>query len=221
MDKEIKAQPDWEAIQLAYRAATPSIRALAAQHGITEGAIRKRAKNEEWTRDLAAKVKYKRDDLVRTAEVRSQVRTDSKRQSAYSEKQKVEISATIQANKILEHRVDIARTRGVTMLLLSELEAICGPDAAAMLAELGELLRSPDDRGVDRLNDIYKTIISLPERAKTMKSLADSLRVLVDMERTAFSMDEDAGEGGSGNDKPMSDAELAVRLFQVFGSKQA
>lgn len=130
-----KTPTDWEAIQLAYRVGTPSVRALAAQHNITEGAIRKRAKTEDWTRDLTAKVKSKREDLVRRAEVRSQVRTDSTKSGAYSEQEKVEISATIQANMILAHRTDIGRSRGIVMTLLSELEAVCGSENAELLAD--------------------------------------------------------------------------------------
>jgi uncharacterized protein YjcR len=50
-------KPDWEAIETAYRAGMMSLREIAAQHGISEGAIRKRAKRDDWSRDLAAKVK--------------------------------------------------------------------------------------------------------------------------------------------------------------------
>lgn len=34
------ATPDWEAIETAYRAGMMSLREIAAQHGISEGAIR-------------------------------------------------------------------------------------------------------------------------------------------------------------------------------------
>lgn len=45
------ATPDWEAIETAYRAGMMSLREIAAQHGISEGAIRKRAKRDDWSRD--------------------------------------------------------------------------------------------------------------------------------------------------------------------------
>jgi hypothetical protein len=45
---------DWEAIRMAYRCHTPGNRLLADMHGISEGAIRARAKREGWQRDLAA-----------------------------------------------------------------------------------------------------------------------------------------------------------------------
>ena len=83
--------------------------------------------------------------------------------------------------------------RTLTNALLNELEQQTDPNTLAMLQELGEMLRNEDDNGQDRRNDLYTKVISLSERSKTMKTLADSLRVVVDMERTAFSMDKDQG----------------------------
>ncbi len=45
---------DWEAIRGSYRCGIPGNRLLADRHGISEGAIRARAKREGWQRDLAA-----------------------------------------------------------------------------------------------------------------------------------------------------------------------
>lgn len=71
------AQPaDWEAIESAYRAGLMSLREIASQHSISEGAIRKRAKRDDWSRDLSAKIKERAEDLVRKEEVRKQVRTE-------------------------------------------------------------------------------------------------------------------------------------------------
>lgn len=44
------AKPDWEAIETAYRAGVMSLREIASQHGISEGAIRKRAKRNDLPR---------------------------------------------------------------------------------------------------------------------------------------------------------------------------
>ena len=61
----------------------------------------------------------------------------------------------------------------------------------SMKVLLENMLRNEDDNGQDRRNDLYMKVISLSERSKTMKTLADSLRVVVDMERTAFGMDKE------------------------------
>ena len=69
------SKPDWEAIESAYRAGVQSVREIAAQHGITHGAINKRAKRDGWERDLKAKIKAKADALVSKREVSTLVST--------------------------------------------------------------------------------------------------------------------------------------------------
>ncbi|HII3146487.1 MULTISPECIES: hypothetical protein [Citrobacter] len=179
------ATPDWEAIESAYRAGVLSLREIASQHGISDTAIRKRAKKEEWTRDLAAKVKAKADDLVRKREVRAKVRSENQ----ISERELVEATAEAIANVRMEHRGDIKRARELANLLFSELSAECTD--VESLHKLGELMLSPDDKGQDKLNDLYHKIISMPQRVKSMKDLSDTLKTLIGLEREAYSIKED------------------------------
>lgn len=178
------AKPDWEAIESAYRAGVMSLREIASQHGISEGAIRKRAKRDEWSRDLNAKVKERADDLVRKAEVRKQVRSET----ALSERVLIEATAEVIATVRMEHRGDIRRARTLANALFDELEAECADVEA--LRNLGELMLDPDDNGRDRLNELYHAIISMPERVKSMKALSETLKNLIGLERQAYSMDE-------------------------------
>ena len=69
-----------------------------------------------------------------------------------------------------------------------------------------------------KLNDLYQKIISLPGRAKTMKDLGESLRVLVTLERQAFGLDNVGadGEAQNGPTKQLTDAERAVRLSRLM-----
>jgi len=65
---------------------------------------------------------------------------------------------------------------------------------------------------VDKKNDLYNRVISLGERSKTLKTLAESLQKLVDMERTAFGMDVKGAEqtpGAAGYVPP------AIRIVHV------
>lgn len=183
----MKAQPDWERIELDYRAGIKTLRQIADEHGITHGAINKRARRNGWERDLSGKINAKADALVSKALVSTPVSTESK----IAERQVIEAAATAVADIRLAHRHDIRRARTLTNALLNELEAQTDPSTLAMLHELGEMLRNEDDNGQDRRNDLYTKVISLSERSKTMKTLADSLRVMVDMERTAFGMDRE------------------------------
>lgn len=177
--------PDWERIELDYRAGIKTLRQIADENGITHGAINKRAKRDGWERDLAAKIQAKADALVSRALVSKEVSTESKQ----AERDVIDANANAVAAVRLAHRKDIQRARTVSITLLDELEHQTGLENVELLQQLGELLRREDDKGLDRLNDLYQKIISLPERARTMKALADSLRVCVDMERQAFGMD--------------------------------
>lgn len=51
------ATPDWEAIESAYRAGVLSLRDIGDKYGVTEGAIRKRAKKFEWVRKAGTQVR--------------------------------------------------------------------------------------------------------------------------------------------------------------------
>ncbi|MEB8232617.1 hypothetical protein NGI09_13860 [Klebsiella pneumoniae] len=182
------ATPDWEAIESAYRAGLMSLREIASQHGISEGAIRKRAKRDDWSRDLAAKVKVRADDLVRKAEVRKQVRTET----ALSERVLIEATAEVVAAVRMEHRGDIRRAREITNALFDELGAECAD--VDSLRKLGELMLSPDENGRDKLNEIYHSIISMPERVKAVKALSEALKNLIGLERQAYDIDGPEGD---------------------------
>ena len=188
------AVPDWERIELDYRAGAMSLREIAANHpGTNHVAIARRAKTEGWTRDLSERIKAKAEDLVTRAAVTADVTANR----AVTEKQVVEANAQDQASVRLSHRKDIQRKRAIVASLMDEMEAQVGPENAALLAGLGEVMRSPDENGQDKLNDLYRKIISLPERAKTAKTLAETLRITVDMERQAFGMDAKGADGAT------------------------
>lgn len=182
-------KPDWEAIEMQYRAGTQSLREIAGQHGVSDTAIRKRAKRDDWTRDLSAKVKAKADALVRKKEVREQVRAEN----ANNERMLIEASAEVISTVRMEHRGDIRRARDLVNRMFDEACAQSG--AAEELAMLGELLKAPPEAGRDKLNEAYHAAISLPERVKSVKALTESLRLLIGLEREAYDI------GGPEKDK--------------------
>ena len=49
------AAPDWERIELDYRAGVKTLRQIADEHGISHGAINKRAKRDGWERKKATR----------------------------------------------------------------------------------------------------------------------------------------------------------------------
>ncbi|WP_368936852.1 hypothetical protein [Proteus mirabilis] len=177
-------RPDWEAIESAYRAGVMSLREIASQHGITHGAINKRAKKEGWERSLKEKINQKAEALVSKREVSTKVSTEK----TISERILIEANAEVIANVRMEHRGDIRRARELTNNLFDELSAECADVPA--LRKLGELMFSPDGNGRDKLNEIYHSIISLPERVKSAKALSETLKNLVGLERQAYGLDD-------------------------------
>ena len=191
---------DYARIEPGWRAGILSPRQLAAQYTeetgdpVSHAAIVNHFKKAGIDRDLAAKIRAKADAMVTQAMVTGKVTP----QPAVPERQVIEDNATQIASVRISHRKDIARARSVAANLLTELELQTGPDAAAMLADLGELMRSPDDKGQDKLAEIYQKVIILPGRVKTMKDLGDSMRVLIGLEREAYGIEGDDDKSQSG-----------------------
>ena len=175
-----RKQVDWGSVERDYSAGLLSLREIGDKHGVTEGAIRKRAKKEEWIRDLTAKIAKKSDDLVRKEMVRSEVRSEK----IISEKEIIEVNAQAIVNIKLAHRGDIRKSKNIVNALFDELELTT--DNRELFEQLGELLRQESESGHDKLNDIYKKVISLPQRIDGVKKLTDALKTMIGLEREAY-----------------------------------
>lgn len=197
--EEIK-KVDWAKIQNDYRANIKSNRTLAEEHGISETAIRKRAKKENWERDLTEKIEFKFKALVRSEsakEVRSEVRTS---EEILTEKEIVEANAQLQANIILNHRSVLRKKRSLHDKLEAELEAIT--DNQELFERLGELLidTTPNENGkVDQAQvkrmEALKRALDLASRVDTFKKLVETARIIIDLERQAFGIKDDEEPG--------------------------
>jgi len=115
-----RKQVDWESVERDYSAGLLSLREIGDKHGVTEGAIRKKAKKEEWVRDLTAKIAKKTDDLVRKEMVRSEVRSEK----TVSEKEVIEANAQAIVNVKLGHRTSIKKVNSLVESLLDEIETL-------------------------------------------------------------------------------------------------
>lgn len=185
---------DWEAIEFDYRAGVLSLREIAALHpGTNHVAITRRAKKEGWTRNLAAKIKAKADDLV----TRRVVTPDVTAQRVATEREVIEANAERIAQVRGEHRGDIARLRTLALKLMAELEG--QTENQDLLAQLGDLMAKPDDKGVDKMRDLFQKVISTPSRVDSVKKIAETLKAAIGLEREAYGLDSAAPTGGSGN----------------------
>lgn len=190
-DKSAKTKPpraktDWDAMEHDWRAGIKTVLQLSKEHGVSRAGIIKHWGNLGVDRDLAAKIRAKTEALVTQSVVTQEVT----QQRAVTEAQIVLQNGAQAAAIRLGHRKDIARLRVIITAQMDELEASSGPEQAQRLRELGDMLREEDENGRDKMNDLYRAIISLPERSKVAKQLAETLRIAIDLERREFGMDK-------------------------------
>lgn len=199
---------DWEAIEPDWRAGVKSVLQIAADyeksHGrkISHTAINKHFRELGIPRDLKEKVRAKAESIVAQALVSAQVSTETKPSDATI----INDAGAVVASVMLSQRRDVQRSRRLVMLMLDELEH--QTENRELFEELGILLRSPDDKGMDRLNDIYMKAMSLPSRSGVMKQLSDALKTLIALERQAFNIDD--GQGVGDDDKVIKRIERVI-----------
>jgi len=201
----------WERIKLQYATNTMSVRELAAEHGVSHTLINRKVKKDGWARDLsvrvslAANAKVARQAARKAAQERftparapwaspqlSEPASErAARAPAISEVDIIDSEAAIQAHVRMAHRKSISRVRVLSTVMLAELEA--SVIDADLLEQFGELMRAPDDKGQDKLNDLYHKVISLPGRVDTMKKLAESMKIMIGLEREAHGIDTLSG----------------------------
>ena len=179
---------DWESVEIQYRAGIRSLKDIGREFDVSDAAIVKRAKRDGWTRDLKAKIHAKAESKVSESLVSAEVSAQTK----VREREVIEANAVAIADVRLAHRRDIRRSRELTNKLLDELEGLT--DNRELFEQLGELMHSPDDKGMDRLNDLYRKVVELPNRTKVMKDLAETLKTLIALERQAYSLDDQQHE---------------------------
>lgn len=181
-----RKQIDWERIELDYRAGVLSLREIAEKHPNTNHvAISRRAKKEGWVRDLSEKIKNKAEKIV----TEQTVTADVTAKSSVSENEIIDSNARVIADVRLSHRKDIGKARTLANALLEELEhqTINREDYES----LGILLRREDERGTDKLNDLYMKAMNTPSRIVSMQKLADTMKTLIGLEREAFGIDKE------------------------------
>lgn len=204
---------DWEAVERDYRAGSKTLRQIGEEYGCSHVAVKKRAEREGWSRDLSVRIKEAAEAKVTKAEVTRIVT----KEAAISERQVVEVNAQLLADVVLNERSDVKRARSIVQKLWGLVEVEL--DHPAELEKLGELLRSEDEFGNDKLNDLYRAAIGLPQQVKNAKALADALKVLIELERRILKIDDQPVGDGSGI--VLNDAQRASRIAFLLSKAQA
>lgn len=149
---------NWLDIEAAYRLGVQSLRAIAKDHGVSDTAIRKKAAELDWERDLTALVRAKAD-----AEVAQSLLTEQEIQQAREtlETHVVEANAAMQARVRLEHRQDIARTRKLFQDLMTKVET--SPDDDSKRVDNGK-----------KLTDMLEKVVRMEREATGIDKAEDS-----------------------------------------------
>lgn len=215
-----KTPPDWDAIEREFRAGSLSVREIARQHGITDTAIRKHAKQHGWERDLEEQVRAKASaKLVRSISLQTQRanETAKRRSDPQRDEEIVEGAATRQVEVVRQHMASLGRAARVVDKLLGELED--GTDNAVDIVEAIEVF-TRDDKSPKRRDAMLKAV-SLGSRATTARDLSAALKNMIPLERQAFKIDE-APEKPKDEAAGMSKLEVARRLafLMTAGAKE-
>lgn len=179
-----KKQIDWERIELDYRAGVKTLRQIADEHGISHVSINKRAKKEEWSRDLTAKINKKAEELV----TKKMVTNEVTKEKLVTEKEIINANALNSANIQITQRKDLSRFHSIANNLFEEVEALTGTANAEAIEQLSAWMETEGLTGEESLV-MFNRISSLPNRVKMAKDLADMLAKLIPLERTVYKMD--------------------------------
>lgn len=198
---------DWKEIEREYRAGKRSLRDIGSQYGVTETAIRKRAKKHGWVRDLQPKVdKAVMGYLIPIgikpgSQDSSQDEADTAAQAA-QDAEFVDYAARRMVDVVLTHRRRIARASELAERLFQELEEqTTSPEAFERMIEVAFM--TPPDAGdgqalaMAALRGSLKQHLALGSRAKTLTNLASALQSLTKLERQAYGLSEAPEKGAA------------------------
>lgn len=174
--KSSRKPVDWEAIEREFRAGQLSVVEIGRQHSLSHTAINKRAKKHGWKRDLADRVRKEISARLVSDEVSEEV-------SAANARAAIETAASRGVEVVRQHRGDIKGQRDLVRMLVGELQEQSNPETNAALSE------TIDTETDSKRRASMQRAISLSARAGVMRDLAQAGKVLIDLERQAFSLD--------------------------------
>lgn len=202
-----KRTVDWEAVERDFRTAKFTLRELGEKHRVTHTTIGRRAEREGWSKDLQQAIRQATNAKLIAETVQQKCTT------AHQDATETVISAAeINAHIILKHRAGLRRLGDVKDVLIDQIEQAAKnlPD----LAELIEMVRQPDDNGVDKANDALRKAMSRSGLVDDLKKLAEIDERVRKGEREAFAIGADS-DGDENNPAKALQALLDV----VDGSK--
>lgn len=186
---------DWAAIERHYRANELSLNEIAKRYGVSRPGIQKRAEKEGWVRDLSKKIEQATQNKVVVAIAKQQVASELPVATKMAEKAYVDAYSDAAAAVDSEQRADVKRALSVQRAMLAELEQLSRPDLMVFLEAMANALdeSGPTAQGGwknDKINELYRYVISLAGRIKMAKELGAAHGVYLPLQRKMFKLDE-------------------------------
>jgi len=178
---------DWDAVERDYRTAKFTLRELATKYNISHQAIAKRSKVNGWSQDLSIAIRQATNAKLVDKLVASEVA-----KSGQEIANTVIVAAEMNTRVILEHRQGLREINEVKTKLLNQIR-----QAAANLPELEdiiEMVRKPDDNGVDKANDALRKAMGRSSLVDDLKKLAEVDERVRKGEREAFNIGDPDSE---------------------------
>jgi hypothetical protein len=175
---------DWEAMEPEYLRNIKSLRQLAGEYGCSDGAIRKHFNKLGIKRDPKKKVRAKAEQKVRREEA---VRAD-KRRKHHSDRNDIEVAATVQADAIMRHRHGVRERMRLADKIFHQINDLVSDKT--LLPRILEALENNEAKAYAKLLD---RVSSLPEAVKMFDKMMQSYRVGVTMEREALGITDEEG----------------------------
>jgi hypothetical protein len=187
---EPKKVIDWELVEKHYRANIKTLRQIGEDYSVSHVAIQKRAKTYGWTRDLALKIQQKAQELVTKRAVTKLVT----KEKLVTDAQTIQGYGEIVAGVDELQREDLVVALGISRSQMNELSTLGRPDLMMGLEQIADMFdkSGTDENGraiVDKANELYRYIISLPGRVKMAKEIAGAHGVYIPLQRKVFGLD--------------------------------
>lgn len=203
---EKKPAVDWDQVEIDIRAGILTDRQIGDKHGRSHGAIQQYAKKHNIERNLGERIRQRTQTKLAKAVLAKET---SQPTDKVSERQTVEFAAEVQTTIVLKQQGRIGRHLALSQSLLAELES--QTIDRVLYEQLGELMESPDKNG-DKLNDLYRKVISTSQRIDSHKKAVETEKALIALERQAFGIG-DAIE-------PVQEATVGVSVALDFDAVQ-
>jgi hypothetical protein len=202
-DRGAKPPVDWELIEKDYRAGIKTLRQIAEERGVSHVAIQKRAKQYGWTRDLSEKIQAKaKEKVTKAAVTKASYQTGLETKEAkLTDAQVVDKYADIVASVDQIQREDVKLAIDNSRNQLQELVTLGDPKFRAALEAIADAMdeSGPTANGAwktDKVNELYRYIISLAGRVKMAKEIAASHGVYLPLQRKIFGLDAEKKSAG-------------------------